>query len=486
MALVAAMFAVGVFFLVSCEKENEKTLNQAITSVKLQSPLNIKETNAIIDEYARIIRTSMNDAEFRKILKEEVLKRFDGDYDVLVLNLHSKRINSINITVGERLASIYNDFENKKFNMSGSDFINYVGTVIPNLQIAIPELCEKWDDLSEVLDVIPLPIDFCDTNSTIYAYSEDLKLKPVPVHIKPTVPFAIVGISERINDKGVRIKDIESDEQIVPYVFPQIEMITGLSYPASLSVMQGYANELDLEWSDVEDESGYVIFRKHLSGDYEQLAEVGTNVNGYVDQNLIGGDKYSYYVCSKDAQGVLSAASPKKSTFASNRRDGQPLVIKRMRYSEEALDRVESWLRGAPEIRITVAHGTASATNAIKIHNSVYEPDRRKDICDKWWYHDIVIASNWYIDTYGTCLAIYITEDDNINLTSFQLTANYEDKLMTENDSSNSTSNSGPGTIKFGGTLNFTSNDGTGHTDIFYWDASSRVFNINDCEFYIQ
>ena len=157
-----------------------------------------------------------------------------------------------------------------------------------------------------------------------------------------------------------------------------------------------------------------------------------------------------------------------------------------MRYSEEALDRVESWLRGAPEIRITVAHGTASATNAIKIHNSVYEPDRRKDICDKWWYHDIVIASDWYIDTYGTCLAIYITEDDNINLTSFQLTANYEDKLMTENDSSNSTSNSGPGTIKFGGTLNFTSNDGTGHTDIFYWDASSRVFNINDCEFYIQ
>ena len=161
------------------------------------------------------------------------------------------------------------------------------------------------------------------------------------------------------------------------------------------------------------------------------------------------------------------------------------MSIKRIKYTSDALYSVESWLKGSPEIRIVLAHGTDNGTSANKMYNAVSEPSHRCDIENRWWDCNIQLSSGWRTDQAGTCLAIYFAEDDCFNLKKFSITTNYEDKLVNYNDTTNTTTNQGLGTIKFGGTFEFESDDPSGQTEIHFWDPST-TYQIGGITFELE
>jgi len=161
------------------------------------------------------------------------------------------------------------------------------------------------------------------------------------------------------------------------------------------------------------------------------------------------------------------------------------LVIERIIFTSNELNDVETWVKGSPEIRIVLAHGTVDGTHANKMHNAVYEPSHRSDIEDCWWNCGIQLSASWNLSSSGSCLTIFFAEDDVINITKYTLTTNYEDKLMTFNDTTSTTTNQGLGTIKFGGTFEFLSNDGSGQTEMKFWDAT-KTYQIGGITFEIE
>jgi len=97
----------------------------------------------------------------------------------------------------------------------------------------------------------------------------------------------------------------------------------------------------------------------------------------------------------------------------------------------------------------------------------------------------ILLSASWNLSSSGSCLKIFFTEDDVINITKYTLTTNYEDKLMTFNDTTSTTTNQGLGTLKFGGTFEFLSNDESGQTEMKFWDAT-KTYQIGGITFEIE
>ena len=426
----------------------------------------------------------MVNRSFRSLIKENAMLMFDGDYDVLAVTLHDMILTGgEEETVEQLLVKEYEALPDKYNGMSGNEFLQYALLAVPNLQISVPVNCDDWNTQIYIPNVIPLPCNFNDTANNIISYDCNLVSSTVSTRVLPTVPYVVVGMSERV-DMNCNLKYINQSSNYVPYQFSQGQETTSPDYPASLTVSQGGVRELVLQWSDVSNENGYILYRKHLSGGFHPIDTLGANENVYTDSCLIGGDQYWYTVRSYNSGG-LSPYSPIKTTWASNRRDNQPLSIKRIKYTSDALYSVESWLKGSPEIRIVLAHGTDNGTSANKMYNAVSEPSHRCDIENRWWDCNIQLSSGWRTDQAGTCLAIYFAEDDCFNLKKFSITTNYEDKLVNYNDTTNTTTNQGLGTIKFGGTFEFESDDPSGQTEIHFWDPST-TYQIGGITFELE
>lgn len=56
---------------------------------------------------------------------------------------------------------------------------------------------------------------------------------------------------------------------------------------------------------------------------------------------------------------------------------------------------------------------------------------------------------------------------------------------MTFNDTTSTTTNQGLGTLKFGGTFEFLSNDESGQTEMKFWDAT-KTYQIGGITFEIE
>ena len=485
--LIATMLFLTIG-LAGCEKDNYEMIRELPTSQLLltNSPsfdtTSIPKINNVIEQYSYLIASCMENSSFRSLIKEKAMERFDGDYDVLATTLHESYLPN-GIKVIELLSSKYDSLFRINGEMTGNDFIQYAVLSVPNLQISVPLYCEEWNTLDFIPNVIPLPCDFRDSCDEILSYNSNLLPSAVSTRTKPEVPYVVVGMSERVDMNG-NLKYVNQTSSYSHYQFPTDSTPASPDYPAMLTLNQGPAHQLILQWSDVANENGYLVYRKHMSGGFYPIDTLGANENMFMDTGLVGGDQYWYTVRSFNGGG-LSPYSPIKTTWASNRNDNQSLVIKRIKFTSNELNDVESWVKGSPEIRIVLAHGTVDGTHANKMHNAVYEPSHRSDIEDCWWNCGILLSASWNLSSSGSCLTIFFAEDDVINITKYTLTTNYEDKLMTFNDTTSTTTNQGLGTIKFGGTFEFLSNDGSGQTEMKFWDAT-KTYQIGGITFEIE
>lgn len=349
----------------------------------------------------------------------------------------------------------------KSINKQNIDsFFLKVKEMFPNLQISVPVLCENWDTENFIPLVAFIPVDYDEkTHKEVTAYDINGKEYILSTLEEPNYPVIVVGISERVDING----NMYDYSETVTQTQDKYKIIPGT--PASISLRHGIANTLILEWSDVLDDNGYEIWRMSNNSNFVLIATTTINDNNYLDANLVGGTKYWYKVRSINNDGY-SAWSQIITTTASPRNEGELLKIQRMKFTTNALQAVESWISGAPELRLRVVKGSESGASFV-FTSGMIEPNHRDDIRDKWWYFNVTVC-DWYTSVFGTVLNFDWREEDSKFIYEFNVTGSYEDKKDN-------------GSIKAGGSLNIKSNPGAdcvGNTTVFWWDPRNKIYDI--------
>ncbi|MBN2893606.1 MAG: hypothetical protein JXL97_17170 [Bacteroidales bacterium] len=203
---ISALFSIIAVFAVSCEK-NELNISEENNSLVIPkntvSHITDTQVNQIDNQNRKIISfaiaKSLQNPEFRTFIKEEAMKQFDGDYDILYQNLKDK-----SIIKGKTLEDFIFDayVAEKGTNATKDDFENIIKS-IPDFQISVPINCEKWDAIKEIPLATYIPFNF-DEQTTKFVTAYDFKGNTyyLSTGVEPDVPVVVIGSCER-NDKAL-------------------------------------------------------------------------------------------------------------------------------------------------------------------------------------------------------------------------------------------------------------------------------------------
>ena len=100
----------------------------------------------------------------------------------------------------------------------------------------------------------------------------------------------------------------------------EVNGITPLLIPTSLSATAISSSQIDLTWTDnSSSESGYTIEQSPVDNlHYTEIATIGPNMTFYSDTGLSGGTKYYYRVRAYNANTISGYSSEKNATTLSN------------------------------------------------------------------------------------------------------------------------------------------------------------------------
>jgi len=450
--------AVGAAVLTSCTKEDEVINNGNYYHLKNQE---VESENTVIEQYGRLISKALLNTEFRGELKKAVMEKFDGDYDVLAINLKPDSIQKY-AGMAEILKNTYNENFMAEYGKTYAEFLTNTFATIPNLQISVPVNCDEWNTSSYIPYVLPLHVDQKEgKGEMVQAFNGSGETFMFDMGEDPNVPVIVISISERV-DKMLRFKNLVTCKSTpmdsVPFV------------PDSLVIIRNYARELELHWPDVTGELGYRIYRKSSSGNYTEIATTGANENLYVDEDLTPGTRYHYRIRSYNDNGN-SSYSNVYSKYASYRNNGSTLKVESIRFvNRTELRKYESWCKGSPELKFFIISGNLVSDSSKVTHtSSVMEPFWRGSICgDEGWYANYVLPS-WDTDNMGDILTFYWVEEDTGTEITIEISAKVEATIGTNVKTSVGTS--AKITIK-------DEDDVIGQNDVNFWDPLTNEYSI--------
>jgi hypothetical protein len=173
----------------SC-KEQDKNV-QPSEEIAVLTPT---EYNSRLEDVAKALAISMNEKSVRSVIKEEALKKFDGDYDILYGQVEDKKID------GENFESILatNTNAGKSAKVDAVNNLRLTQKLIPLLNIAVPLNIDKWNTDSYSPMVVVLPDNYSEQKTkTLKAYRSDGSYSLIDAQKIPNEPFIVVSENER-------------------------------------------------------------------------------------------------------------------------------------------------------------------------------------------------------------------------------------------------------------------------------------------------
>lgn len=256
---------------------------------------NDTEYNEMMKSVAIAVSESMNESpEFRRLLKIEALKMFDGDYDILLSKISNVEISrnegnlkksNEKIKVKDLLGAKITERSKLK---SGGNILDELTEAFPLLQIAIPVHAEEWVPEAYTPTVTFLPEEYDDaTTEVLTGYDKDGNLEYLDVRNEPDVPVIVISQNER-----------EGNTNNAPDSWP---------VPASpQSLTAGLTNSgIILTWtmpagSNNTNTMGYYIYRKGPSE--TNFVYIGQSMyfenKSYQDNSVTQNTFYQYFVRS--------------------------------------------------------------------------------------------------------------------------------------------------------------------------------------------
>lgn len=189
LASFTALMAVG------CSRNEQLVVSPDIASntntSSARTGSDVPRYDPVIDGLAKVLAQSLNNAQVRRFVKNEALKKFDGDYDILLQKV-------ANSTVGiKTIKEVLNSTAGTSFNFDEAI------RKIPLLNIAVPIGIENWKEDS----FMPLVVSFPDIQDEskldrVKAYNSSGKEVWIDAKNLPEQPIIVIGINERTQVGG--------------------------------------------------------------------------------------------------------------------------------------------------------------------------------------------------------------------------------------------------------------------------------------------
>jgi hypothetical protein len=172
-ASLVAVMAVG------CSEDDQEVITPNANvnpSVSNVGNLAVNSVDAAREDVARKLAKALTNVQLREFIKEEVLKKFDGDYDVLF----SKVLTQAN-QLGVDLADLTTTTDEQ-----------------PLLNLAVPVNAESWNAQTYTPLVAFLPGDYDEATTTqIKAFDASGNVHILDTKKAPSVPVIVIGQNER-------------------------------------------------------------------------------------------------------------------------------------------------------------------------------------------------------------------------------------------------------------------------------------------------
>ena len=191
---IFSLFVLFVMLLSSCKKEVGINESATIAEDATVSTTSLVTGNAEKDarklKVAKALAKALTKLETRQMIKDEALKKFDGDYDILYANAKTKKLPN-----GKSL-------EEDLFGTAQD-----ISTVDPTLNIYVTELVGQnaatWNVNTHTPKVVYVPSDYDDMKTpTVTAYDAQGHTYVFDNFKEPTEILVVISDNERVDDKG--------------------------------------------------------------------------------------------------------------------------------------------------------------------------------------------------------------------------------------------------------------------------------------------
>ena len=280
---------------VACESNNE-VISQEDPEI-VSELFEQNEYNLDMRDFALAVSNAMTQSkDFQNLIKNESLKMFDGEYNVLLSSIMDRPVcmdytagslrSGEEYTVTTLLEDYYLSTNQSNLRSASSSSIADLSAKYPNLQVSVPVHADKLD-----ANIVP-PITFIPDNYEdgitryVTGYNPDGSIKIIDAFIAPDEAVIVVNQNERMVLKAKR-PTLLDDGKSIP------------NAPKNLTATQT-KNSIVLHWdrSDLSSITGYKIYRKGPSESQFSLIRIqndryDTTLN---DENLKNGATYFYQV----------------------------------------------------------------------------------------------------------------------------------------------------------------------------------------------
>ena len=312
--------------------------------------------------------TLAENSSLREEIKQEGLKKFDGDYDILYkrfVNKHTNFKDKLTQNVKVTAARVSSDAV-----ISGAVVPSNMEAIlqeVPNLNISIPVNIEKWNTSTTAPLVTFVPVGFDERKTKLLkAFDKDGQVHWLDAQKAPDFPVIVVGASERV------VVD-----------------------PATKKLK--YANLVDI--------NGISLSNKTSPSD-----GIGTNIPRCDDPT----DDQCYD--PRPPRPPLPPTTP--PTPKPCRVDKQTEYLRGMWFKD--ISYYEAWILGQPEIQLTIK---TPVNDQQKYFGNFTES--RNVMSDNWWYlyNDLLY---WDQATLGNTLVYIWNEDDGGFKVDYELTVGFK------------------------------------------------------------
>lgn len=310
------LLCIGLAYALSgCVKTTETTAPE--TTNEMQA-LTGEEYDKMLDDFAfAVSNAAQNSAEFRELVKTEVVKQFDGDYDLLLSQAFPMSIKpSADIATrvqagdGFTVKDMLECYLPASATRANGSIIDDLQKQFPLLQISVPVHAEEWDPETYTPVVCFIPSDFVDLE-TPFVTGIDAQGNKVEVDAvnEPEVPVIVIGQNERagIPTDGWGTGGGWGGGGGLPPISLAVQPQLSGTYSNGASRLTWTAGSLGNTAI-----SGYYVYRSgpNTAGSYTLITTLSSSARTYADYTVASNNQYYYKVVAYGGFNVKAESDP--------------------------------------------------------------------------------------------------------------------------------------------------------------------------------
>lgn len=181
--------------------------------------------DAVFAHLAQSLAAALADPEMRRIVHQEVARRFDGDANALYRDLANRKLADGSTFRGRLAARAAATAPGTLRNSAaGLRVIDAYAEALPKLQVAVPVRFDDWDAESYAPLVAYLPAGVEDTDLVeVPAYDAAGRLHWLDARVEPPMPVVVVSLNERVDDLGFIHAALEALPCEEPYAIEECD-----------------------------------------------------------------------------------------------------------------------------------------------------------------------------------------------------------------------------------------------------------------------